>query len=52
MNSQGLLELISDAPSLQPEEVEKHLKEMEVEIGDLLKKSLYYQKPFSLILIQ
>ena len=52
VNSQGLLELVSDAPSLESEVIEKHLKEMEEELGELLKRSLYYQKPFTLTLIR
>jgi hypothetical protein len=45
VDHEGLIELMTELPSV---ELEKHLKEMETEIGELLKRTLNYQKHFTI----
>jgi hypothetical protein len=47
IGSDGSIDLISNMPSFSLEESEKHLQEMEAEVGELLKKSINYQKKFT-----
>ncbi|MGH2638438.1 MAG: hypothetical protein ACRDF4_04050 [Rhabdochlamydiaceae bacterium] len=45
IDHRGLIELTTELPQ---GEIEKHLQEMEVEIGQLLKQTLGYQKKFTM----
>ena len=45
VDHRGFIELITELPK---NEIEKHLQEMEVEVGQLLKQTLGYQKKFTM----
>jgi len=41
----GVIELVTEIPA---QDIEKHLSEMELEIGELLRRTLNYQKKFTM----
>ncbi len=47
----GSLELISDIPSFPPEQLSQQLQEIEVELGEILYRTLKYQKKFLLTFV-
>lgn len=52
ITGEGSLELTADMPVIPQDDVEKHLYEIEAELGALLSRSLNYQKKFSITFIK
>ncbi len=52
ITGEGILQLTADMPKVPQDDVEKHLSEIEEELGALLNRSLNYQKKFSITFIK